>query len=313
MTPTDKLQELRALITDRLTPLVNHDYRYLMMCDHQNVGDTLIMEGELQFLKTIKHANCKEYTTMRSFEQRSPKISKDDLLIMRGSGSFGDIWPTAPNFWKFVMRQYPDNPILFMPQTIHFDEEHNLSEMATLINRHKKVILCVRDLESFKIAKSNFNCEIHLVPDMAFFIDNKALSKNEGFERRPLVVMRTDKEKKQTEKTTQFIQEIDALVSDWPTFSFYGRIEQIKQYLLRKRQYRLYDLFIKNVYRPYIIRKGVDFLMPYTEIYATRMHAGILAMLMGKRVHFIDNSYGKIGRVFNTWLKDTEKIYLDLE
>lgn len=313
MTSVEKHQVLRSIIKDRLTPLVNHDYRYLMMCDHQNIGDTLIMEGEFQFLRTITDKKCKEYTTMVSFQQRRPIIPKNDLLIMRGSGSFGDIWPTAPKFWKFVMECYPENPILFMPQTIHFSDPKNLDDIACIINRHKNVVLCVRDEESFNIAKTHFKCDIHLVPDMAFFIDSAKLSFRaiNQSSQSSLVVKREDKECNPTSFLDSLICDPNVHVSDWPTFKNVGRIEKMRRYLLERKKYRLYDLYVKHIFRPYIIRQGINFLNPYSVVYATRMHAGILAMLMGKRVHFLDNNYGKLERVYNTWIKDTDNVFLN--
>lgn len=309
----DKILQLRSIIQDRLTPLITHDYRYLMMCDHQNVGDTLIMKGEFDFLSTIKNAKCKEYTTMWSFENRHPSIPKDDLLIMRGSGSFGDIWPTAPTFWKFVMKNYPENPILFMPQTIHFDNESKLIEMADLINKRKKIILCVRDKESYDIAQKFFNCDSYLVPDMAFYMNSKFPSPPHGSNsNRTLLVKREDKERRPSILIERLLSKDDIVVSDWPTFNVFGKIEKIKQNLFAHKLYRLYDAFIKLIYSTYMIKQGVNFLAPFSKIYATRMHAGILALMMGKGTVFIDNNYGKLRKIYETWLSDVANANLDV-
>lgn len=309
----DKILQLRLLIQERLTPLITHDYRYLMMCDHQNVGDTLIMKGEFDFLSTIKNVKCKEYATMWSFENRHPTIPKDDLLIMRGSGSFGDIWPTAPNFWKFVMKNYPENPILFMPQTIHFDDESKLVEMADLINRHKKITLCVRDKESLDIAQKFFNCDCYLVPDMAFFMKNKFPNiPHNGKSSTALLVKREDKEQRPSILIDHLLHENNLIVSDWPTFNVWGKIEKTKRSLFDHKFYRLYDAFIKHIYSTYIIKNGINFLEPFSKVYATRMHAGILAVMMGKEAIFIDNNYGKLRKVYETWLSDFANAYLEV-
>lgn len=306
-----KILQLKALILQKLTPIIDRDYRYLMMCDHQNVGDTLIMQGEFNFFSTIKKYKCKEYTTMWSFKNRHPIIPKDDLLIMRGSGSFGDIWPTAPNFWKFVMRNYPENPILFMPQTIHFNDNRNLQEMANFINNHKKITLCLRDKESYEIAEKNFNCEIRLVPDMAFFMPVKKRFSHVPSSDKELLVKRKDKESKNSNFTNNLISKKNIHISDWPTFSNYGTVEKIKKFLLKKKYYKLYDKFIKSVYSSYITSQGLYFLHPHSKVYATRMHAGILAMMMDKDVVFIDNNYGKLRKFYDTWLQGVENIRLE--
>ena len=308
-----KINELRFLIQETLTPLITHDYRYLMMCDHPNIGDTLIMKGEFNFLSTIKNIKCKEYTTMWSFENRHPIIPKEDLLIMRGSGSFGDIWPEAPNFWKFAMKNYPENPILFMPQTIHFNDKKNLDEMANLINNHKKIILCLRDKESFTIAQNFFHCKSYLVPDMAFYmkaeIPTKFRTNNTS---RTLLVKREDKEFKKSFLIDELLAKTDVTVSDWPTLKKNGMVERFRKKLINYNFFNIYDLFIKHIYSKYIICQGRKFLMPYSKIYATRMHAGIFAMMMGKETFFLDNNYGKLRKLYETWLSDIDNVSLEV-
>lgn len=61
------------------------------------------------------------------------------------------------------------------------------------------------------------------------------------------------------------------------------------------------DCFVQNYYQPFTIQYGVDFINQYDVIYATRLHAAILGFLLGKEVHVIDNSYGKISSLFDTW------------
>lgn len=61
------------------------------------------------------------------------------------------------------------------------------------------------------------------------------------------------------------------------------------------------DWFVQNYYQPLTIQYGVDFINRYDVVYATRLHAAILGYLLGKEVHVIDNSYGKISSLFDTW------------
>lgn len=55
-------------------------------------------------------------------------------------------------------------------------------------------------------------------------------------------------------------------------------------------------------YMPLTLEYAVEFMNRYDEVYSTRLHGGILAMLLGKKVHMIDNSYGKLSALYNTWL-----------
>lgn len=68
-----------------------------------------------------------------------------------------------------------------------------------------------------------------------------------------------------------------------------------------KKLNAIIDWFVRNYYQPLTIQYGVDFINQYDVIYATRLHAALLGYLLGKEVHLIDNSYGKISAFFDTW------------
>ena len=46
----------------------------------------------------------------------------------------------------------------------------------------------------------------------------------------------------------------------------------------------------------------------YKTIYTTRLHAAILGVLLGKKVVFMDNSYGKNRGFYETWFKDCDAV-----
>ena len=51
MTCEEKIWELRQIIEEQLTPLINNDYVLYDLPYYSNIGDLLIWEGELSFLK----------------------------------------------------------------------------------------------------------------------------------------------------------------------------------------------------------------------------------------------------------------------
>ena len=60
---------------------------------------------------------------------------------------------------------------------------------------------------------------------------------------------------------------------------------------------------IRNVDSCFNYRSG------YKNIYTTRLHGLILAALLGKETYFLDNSYGKVSAVYDTWLKDVDNVH----
>lgn len=78
-------------------------------------------------------------------------------------------------------------------------------------------------------------------------------------------------------------------------------LSYLNNYKFPKKLDVVIDWFVYNIYQPLTIQYGVDFINRYDVIYATRLHAAILGYLLGKEVHVIDNSYGKISSLFDTW------------
>jgi exopolysaccharide biosynthesis predicted pyruvyltransferase EpsI len=78
----------------------------------------------------------------------------------------------------------------------------------------------------------------------------------------------------------------------------------VSTYLLNK----MIDYYAEYIYKPLHIRIGVRFLSGYNRIYATRLHAAILSVLLCKPFTFLDNSYGKNRSFYETWLSDVEEI-----
>lgn len=313
MTTPETIERLRRIISGELLSLVDRDFRYLMMTEHGNAGDTMIFQGELDFLSSIPF-RCKEWTTMSSFSIRHPKIPEDDLLVLRGSGSFGDLWPVAPAFWLDVLRRHPRNPVLFMPQTAHFEDGTKLDELARALDRPGRTVVCLRDRPSLDLVRSRLGCETRLVPDMAFFMDVAPwTSRHIVPNGRKLLIRRTDRETNEGPRLRLLASRDDVDTADWPTMAPSHPAERWTSRIRRRtrRCPRLFDLFVRRFYRPAVLRAGVRFVEPYGEVYATRMHGGILSLLLGKSTTFFDNSYGKTAAVFETWLADCESARLE--
>jgi len=312
MTIREIIEHLRKTISSEMEPLVDRDFRYLVMTEHGNIGDTMIFQGEREFLQTVPY-RCKEWTSMTSFTRRHPFLPEEDLLIFRGSGSFGDLWPTSPTFWIDVLQRYPRNPVLFMPQTAHFDDPGKMEELVRACDRPGRTVICLRDRPSFELVSSRFPCETHLVPDMAFFWDvGKWKSRHTVPNGRTLLIRRADRETKEGPLLRSLIGRLDVDESDWPTMDL-GHPAQRWLARIRRRTHRiprLFDLFVKDIFRPTLLKLGVRFVEPYEKVFATRMHGGILALLLGKPTIFFDNSYGKTKAVFETWLSECESAKL---
>lgn len=304
MTVQEKITQLQGIIDQSLRPLINRDYYLLEVPYYTNIGDTLIWQGELDYLSTFSHKRLGMYSC-ESFKY--PAINKETLIIFQGGGNFGDLWTRHHDFKMNVVERYPQNEFLFMPQTVHFEDENNLKKCAEFLANYN-VTICARDNMSYEILKANFKNKILLVPDMAFCMNIKRWSR-EYRANKPLLFKRIDKELKQTEYLSE-LENCGLDVSDWPTMynkDFFTRM-MYKSKSLPNRAPWLADLYCQNIYRPYLIRTGVKFLKSHTEVYTTRLHGAILAVMLGMKTTFIDNSYGKNSTFYHTWLEDCDCI-----
>lgn len=55
MSHNDIIARLRSVVGSVLTPLIDNDYVYLDLPYYENLGDLLIWEGTLNFLKETGH------------------------------------------------------------------------------------------------------------------------------------------------------------------------------------------------------------------------------------------------------------------
>jgi pyruvyl transferase EpsO len=317
MTVLQKIFELKQFITDNLTPLITNDYIFLDTPYYPNIGDTLIWQGTLDFLRILPYRSLYSSSIIN---YQKPNIDKEIIILLQGGGNFGDLWRAHQNFRIQILESFPDNKIIMMPQSIGYTNETNLIEDAKVFNKHKKLTLCFRDKASLNIANKYFTSATNLlIPDMAFSIDMNCWEKyiKPIVKGKVLFLDRKDCEKN-IHADYSIVPEI-AEVHDWPTMEkrvfgicIFHRIQRLFHLIDKVFSTQLTNLFsdfvFQRILRKYYIRKGIEFISEYETIYTTRLHAGILAFMLGKAFTFFDNSYGKNRGVYETWLKDVETI-----
>ena len=309
MTCKDTATYLKSRILKSLEPLINSDYWLCEVPHYYNVGDTLIWQGEMDFLKTLP-LRCKGMSSHDS--RRLPPIKKGDLVLFQGGGNFGDVWKgEGPHeYRRQVMASNPTCRFVVFPQTVWYVNEENLKADAEFYSRYDCTI-CARDKRSYDVLKSHFKNEILLVPDMAFCMDIAKWTVGRFYPAKPFVLKRLDKEFLPSLEMTKMLSNLDADVDDWYPMTHRTQVDIWRDRILRRPRKLgwAYEPYMYYVYRPYLIRYGIRQLMTHTDIYTTRLHACILSVLLGKeRITFFDNSYGKNSGFYETWLRDCENV-----
>lgn len=315
------IQSHRQLIIDTLSPLINHDYVLLDIPNHKNIGDNLIWEGELVFLKNLPF-KCHYMANVNNADLT--KIPEKCVILLHGGGNWGDLYRECQEFRLKIVQRFPNNRIIVFPQSVCY-KDSSLCRLDSLIfNAHTDIHICVRDKHSYEqLALYIDKSKLLMLPDMAFMLSigfngcHKTTKKN-------LVLARTDFEnRKDTDLRTDFKgSNID--IRDWPTF-YNSHVLSMLDNIVTSYKIKLSVFFQKTIFsflvdpiyglnffanRQKYIKMGINFIKKYDVIYTTRLHGLILSILMGKKVVIIDNRYGKCYDYYITWLRDYKNITL---
>lgn len=309
MKVTEKTSQLKRIIAELLTPLINGDYVLLDVPYYTNIGDTLIWEGTREFLKTLPH-KCLYTASVETYKYRP--LPKNTVILLQGGGNFGDLWRKHQEFRQDVIKAYPNNRIIILPQTVFYNDDSIFAEDAKILNSHNDLHICARDTKSLDYLKKALSCNLLLVPDMAFCISQKTLDRYKQKEtNKALFLKRNDQELCEYDFTS-YIKETNGQlhIGDWPTMEkeFKTKVYLDKLVFRRKRLKRIPDIYADLIFRPFQVRKGIEFVSQYKKVYTTRLHVAILSVLLDKEIIFFDNSYGKNSSFYETWLKDIEKL-----
>lgn len=306
MKASEKIAQLRQVILERLSGLIDRDYYLLELPYYNNIGDALIWQGEEDYLRTLPY-KCLGRYALETFTY--PPIADGALVLFQGGGNFGDLWTKHHEFKMQVVERYPNCKFLFLPQTVFFQKQENMMACAARL-AGRDVTICARDKVSYETLKQHFNNPVLLVPDMAFCIDSAHLPKSGTGSKQDMLMMRNDAELPVSAALNTLRQQPNIVVRDWPPIEkrdFYTWL-LVKFSPLVSRG--VLDWYCQRIYKPYLIRCGVQFVNRYGTIYSTRLHGAILALLLEKDVVLLDNSYGKNSGFYDTWLADCDGITL---
>lgn len=300
--------------------LINNDYILLDLPYHVNIGDLLIWQGELTFLKhEVKHRMLRYYN---QYTFGFPKLDEDVVILLHGGGNFGDVWRASQEFRLEVIRRYPNNRIIIFPQSVYYSTDELAKSDALQFAKHHDLTICARDKVSFEYLQRFFTNPLLCIPDMAFCIDrNLFMPYILEQTKENLFFKRADHEFR--EVTVDFIEgEYDTC--DWPgteNLSLFIKNLFLLMILIRRirKKGKLGDTiasflswFVNKIFmyivRPRYIRRGIRFISQYRNIYTTRLHGLILSHLLRKNIFIISNNNGKLENYYNSWLQDCENI-----
>jgi exopolysaccharide biosynthesis predicted pyruvyltransferase EpsI len=279
--------------------------------NYSNVGDSAIWLGELTHLEAALGSRPAFVCTINNFNPDDlRKAVPNGPIFLQGGGNFGDLWPDHQAFREAILTQFPDRPIIQLPQSIHFTNPDLIARAATVIKRHGNFVLFVRDKRSFETARSSFDCPVYLAPDMAFCIDT--IHRHVAPTRKLLLLLRTDKESARKEAAVPRHLPKGAVIADWLQEDP-GLFRKMKRWTVIKGLLTLdKNAFHKSTRRETLFRdlalnrlnRGVTLLSSAECVITDRLHCHILCVLLGIPHFVLDNSYGKLTSFVDTWIQE---------
>jgi pyruvyl transferase EpsO len=161
--------------------------------------------------------------------------------------------------------------------------------------------MLVRDQKSYELFKKFSSHPVFLCPDSAFLLELNRVGKRSN---EIIGLFRTDKEKVKSKI------KVDIPTEDWLvdqrdiSFVLGDLIVRIINKLdLQSGQT---ELFFRNFLASHRVKRGCRQISRGRALVTDRLHAHILACLMGLEHIVLDNSYGKISSFRDTWTHDFE-------
>ena len=100
-----------------------------------------------------------------------PLIKPHEIILMHGGGNFGDLWRVHTNLRNDILTWFPNNKIIFLPQTVNYRNDSFIKHDLSFFKAKKDLVITVRSKPSFEFVQKQFaNIESHFIPDSAYML-----------------------------------------------------------------------------------------------------------------------------------------------
>lgn len=296
---------------------------------HANVGDNMIYQGELGFLKPLGYEGSSVehcgYAQSESFAKIKCKIYLQDdntgnsFALWHGGGNWGDLWRRThaqriPSFETLLKKNFT---VIAMPSSFHYASEQvrqqdtvnmkkyiasgigraDLEDEAARNESASRVVFSWRERKSFEEATKEYPFATNLlVPDIAFHLgpyEQRQTKQKEDLQLDILLFLRTDKESVvSSTRSQEGIQQLLSTVEGGDELRF-GIVDWNSRFALWPSDDYLFT------------ESAIQMLSLGKVVICDRLHASILCYLSGIPFVYIDQVTGKISNTlevaFSSW------------
>lgn len=257
--------------------------------EYNNLGDHLIAYGTERFINEqfpgYPYIDITENDIRVHLNRLKKVIYQDDVILLQGGGNFGNVYPDQSKIREKVIKEFPNNRIILLPQTLYYmdDKKGNksLKKSINLYNNSENVFLFAREKFSYNKMKECFLNKVYLIPDMALYLTTNERSERSGIG----LCLRSDREGKTTLAQKQFISNI--------CHNQFSRVEKFDTCLNR---------FIKKTDRQFEIESFLNTISQYEMIITDRLHGLVFCVITHTPCIAIADANHKIQGIYE-WVK----------
>ncbi len=308
---TTAVGKIAARSIEALRPYIARGDRVALLDfpSHQNAGDSLIYLGERSYLRELGAKIAYIADAARFDPALLGRRAPEATILLHGGGNLGDRWPHMQAFREHVITAFPGRRIVQLPQSIHFTEKSNLVRARAVMAAHPDLVLMMREQRSYQFALEHFaspGTSITYCPDLALGF------RPTGPVGRPSVdvyaLLRQDAEA--VSRELRLPEHLTVEYADWGL----DGVDRVLWRLARLpgRLQRSVPASAKALY-PLVERSynwqanmnvtdAVRRLSRGRLVLTDRLHATVLAGLLGLPVVSLDNDYGKVSGVYRDYL-----------
>ena len=266
--------------------------------DHGNLGDHLIALSEYYFIRKMLSEYKVIEVVMPKAEAHIDLIKRNirskDIICLSGGGWLGTKWRHNEEFVRTVIKSFPDNPVIILPQTVYYNCEPEYSAVGVKIYaEHKNLLICVREKTSYDyVIRNGFGSteNVLLMPDFALLYHNY---KEKHIQREKIAIcLRDDVERVISRDYAEEIRR---------TARRYAPVISLETNISPKK--------VTINAREGIVLNKMDEVAHKKLIITDRLHAMIFAAITNTPCLAFDNATYKVSGVYE-WIKELDYIRL---
>lgn len=298
----NKLNDILEFIEDK------NDVVFVDFPLHHNIGDLLILLGTIRYFENNSinvKIHLSTYSTNISLMKKN--ITVNTTIICHGGGNFGDIYDIHQRLREDIIKSFPNNRIIILPQTAYFKQVKNKEKSKNIFKAHKRVVMFARDEATYSIF-GEFSDSVFLMPDMAHELYGTLAKANS--KKSTLYFLRDDVEKNPIQlQLSEEVKKNNCL--DWEdllTNKDHRVLVNIKRMIRINKKLKsssLDKLIFKvwYIHSKHLVNKMSKKFSGYERVITSRLHGHILSCLVDVPSSIIDNSYGKNTAYYELWTK----------